>query len=186
MDNLLERSVEVGGVGDLSKLKPVQTRTAIFSFLKYSFSSSQRFIELALRDRYAVCMAENDNREQYDSGNWPNEAFHRDLKKEEIKHADLAARALKNSLCLTSVAVFMGLSLGALFGRLSPTLPFRMDLALQASGAIAMALSGLLTFHKLPLTWDDDPLTHRVYRQIYLTVFLIGLPITLLGQLLAE
>lgn len=176
----------LNAIGNLLHAREVNAWRAIPSYARFCIDRRGSFIAKSLIDLYAVNMAANDLRKKYLENEWPTESGHSDLCREQYEFALLAWKAIKSSALITIVATSIGLFAAYLFGRLGPSLPFRVDIALQSTGAVIMAFSGILTFYKLPSTWGGDPLMHRVYQSIYMTVFATGLPIALLGQLLAQ
>lgn len=176
----------LSAMGNLLNAKVINAWSAIPSFARFCIDQRGSFIAKSLIDLYAVNMTANDLRTLYLENKWPTESDHSEFCKLQYEFALLAWKAIKSSALITIVATAVGLFAAYLLGRLNPSLPFRIDIALQSTGAVIMAFSGILTFYKLPVTWDGDPLMHRVYQSIYMAVFATGLPIALLGQLLAQ
>jgi hypothetical protein len=181
-----QESESLAAMGDLLEASEVNAWTAIPSFARFCIDQRGSFIAKSLLDLYAANISSVDLRKQYLERKWPTETDHTEICKGQYEFAHLAWRAIKSSAFITVVATCMGLFAAQQLGRLSPSLPFRIDIALQATGAVIMAFSGILTFYKLPSTWGGEPLMHRVYQSIYTATFATGLPIALLGQLLAQ
>jgi hypothetical protein len=172
--------------GDLNKLEPVFARQAVIPFLRFWIFKSGPLVRMGVQDLYAENMRIPDMKKRYAQNSWPTIPEHEEYLKMQHEVASHMIAGIKSAIFLTASATVVGVLLAWFAGRLGHSLPFRLDITLQVAGATVMGLSGVLTFHKLPPTWDGDPLLYRVYQLLYVTTFLFGLPITILGQLLAQ
>jgi hypothetical protein len=185
IDNFVD-SESLENFGDLNKLGPVVAWQAVIPFLRFWIFKRGPLVRMGVQDIYAENLRMPDMKERYAQNSWPTIAEHENYRRMQHEVASQMIAGIKSAIFLTVPATFVGIGLAWFAGRLDPNLPFRLDITLQVVGAIIMGLSGIVTLHKLPPTWDGDPLLHRVYQLLYTATFLSGLLITMLGQLLAQ
>ena len=152
----------------------------------FLFTAFNRYLDLAVAHSLAVNLEANDFATKFARGECPKPGWEAEVRTIAATRGRQAREALWKSLAITALFIGLGVAAAAVAGRVHPSLAWDVAKVLSAVGA---GLAGWATLFQLGgfiRTWSGRGL-HEVVRPIlFQAIFLPGLALATVGQLLPQ
>ena len=120
----------------------------------------------------------------FNAGTFPPLGWEVEARRNANEAAEKLLRALGGTLLMITSALVLALGVLWASGKLSPDLPVSWSKVLSTAGGFLAAWATLFELAGVPQTWSGESLHEEIHPAIFCAIFLPGLLLAFLGQML--